>query len=127
MSTSKFAGQLSAIVCGLGLVASVSAAPLKGPADAVAVCQAIVQDDAQKVSRLLTEYRAPVDYSLASLLPGSVSLKNSRNVYQCNGMALDEFAAAVGAEQTSALFAGTQATGEDYVAEARDSGSDSQI
>jgi len=75
----------------------------------------------------LTEYRAPVDYSLASLLPGSVSLKNSRNVYQCNGMALDEFAAAVGAEQTSALFAGTQATGEDYVAEAQDSGSDSQI
>jgi hypothetical protein len=127
MSTSKFAAQLSAIVCGLGLVASVSAAPHKGPADAVAVCQAIMQDDAQKVSRLLTQYRAPVDYSIASLVPGSVSLKTSRNVYQCNGMALDEFAAAVGAEQTSALFAGARATGEDNMAEAQGSGSDSQI
>ncbi len=127
MSTSKFAAQLSAIVCGLGLAASVSAAPYKGPADAVAVCEAIVQDNAEVVSRLLADYRTPVEYSVVSLAPGSVSLKNARDAFLCNGMALDDFAAAVGAEQTSALFAGSEVAAEDYVADAQDSASDSQI
>jgi hypothetical protein len=126
MNILKISAQAAAISLGLG-VAIASAAPSQGPADAVAVCQAIVQDNAAEVSRLLTDYRAPVEYSVASMGTSSSSLRSARNVFECNGMDLDDFAGAVGAEKTSALFANTETAGEDYVAGNDAEAIDSQI
>ncbi|MEP1470553.1 MAG: hypothetical protein ABJK20_10380 [Halieaceae bacterium] len=126
MNILKLSAQVAAISFGFGITMA-NATPSQGPADAVAVCQAIVQDNAAEVSRLLTDYRAPVEYSVASMGTSSASLRNARNVFECNGMDLDDFAGAVGAEKTSALFADADSTGKEYVAGNEAETADSQI
>ena len=126
MNILKISAQITVMSLGFGIAAA-NATPVQGPADAVAVCQAIVQDNAAEVSRLLSDYRAPVEYSVASIGTNSTSLRDARNVFECNGMDLDDFASAVGAEKTSALFANAEAAGEDYVAGNETEGTDSQI
>ena len=127
MKTLKLSAQFAAITCTLGVALNVSATSINGPTDAVAVCQAIVADNAPEVSRLLSDYRESNDYSIAVMTSNRALLKDARNAYQCNGMALKEFAGAIGAEKTSALLGNPVTTVEDYVADTRDGAADSNI
>ena len=118
MNTLKQIAQISMVLGGLTLAStSMAMESNKGPADAVAVCEAVLQDNAQQVAKLLANYRAPRVYSVATLAPSSANLRDARDVYTCNGMSLADFAEAVGAEETAALFASKQGTSEDFVAD----------
>lgn len=118
-SLKKITG-LSMIIGGMTLTTGALAMEsAKGPADAVAICEAVLQDNAQGVAKLLSDYRAPRVYSVATLAPSTATLRDARDVYTCNGMSLNEFAKAVGAEETAALLASKEQSSEDLVADAQ--------
>ncbi len=117
MATRKLVLRAAAIIMGVSFTAGLTAAPKTGEDDAVAVCRAVLQDDVAEVSRLLADYRVQSGYSIVALSPGSVRFRDARNGYLCNNMALDKFAAVVGAERTTEMFAGESSAQEDFVAE----------
>lgn len=122
MFTRNLTLRAAMVVAGLGMASGLAAAPQAGPADAVAVCRAVLQDDVSELSRLLADYRIPSAYSVVALAPGSGRLRDARNGYLCNNMALDEFAAAVGAERTTEMLAGESTEQKDLVAESDEVG-----
>ena len=125
MDFSKMVSCASAVFLGLGLASgSVAVQAGKGSAEALAVCQAVAQDRSSEVARLLSEHRVAFDYSYANLTPNRRGLSDTRDLYECNGLSLDEFAKRVGADKTAALLEGGQLMDDEYVAETREGKSD---
>ncbi len=118
MTRTKILTAASSLILGLGLVSgSMLAQAEKGPADAVAVCEAVARDDSSEVTRLLANYRAPFEYAYTHLAPGPRGMQGAKDAYECNGLTLDNFAKRIGAAKTAALFNG-QSANEQFVAEA---------
>lgn len=125
MYFSKMVSCASAVCLGLGLASgSMAVEAGKGSADALAVCQAVAQDRSSDVAKLLSEHRAGFDYSYTNLTPNRAGLRDARDLYECNGLSLDEFAKRVGADKTAALLEGGQLMDDEYVAETREAKSD---
>lgn len=117
MTTSTTLRAASTVFLGFTLAAAAMTAQAgKGPADALAVCKAVVQDNPAEVSRLLAAYRAPFAYSYSHLAPGGAAKRDARNMYECNGLPLRDFAQSVGAERTAAFFDGDRLAEDDYIA-----------
>ncbi|MEH6516955.1 MAG: DUF3718 domain-containing protein [Halioglobus sp.] len=91
----------------------------KGPAEALAVCEAVARDNAPEVAKLVAQYSTPFTYSYTTLAPGSYSLRNASAAYECNGLSLEEFAQRVGADKTATLLKNGKLDSDSYVAETK--------